>query len=548
MIMNNFNPLIDLDANPSFQTDETRGILFENKTIGGGLSQKIEGIYHTALALKKAYEIASHHGSRLFTSGMTIAAGAKEFSEGKYVKGTLVAAVGAKQLMDVLYDINSKNHFISLLNDASAGVGMIQTLEEANTSSFREIQLKLSSIESNMAKMHDRMGQIKSTCVKHGQELLNFEEELFPLYKKADEEFSNAKHLFEKGEDVIRSSNEAFNQALTSLNSLKSLAENPDISDKEKVAQFVTILQSVDHMCRSAQSLMNEGNESIRLGTECLERGRHIESEAQTTAGLAINQALLTIKMVEALSVCEKESEKEMHQIKEKLDRIEQNNQAIRKLLEELISDLEEAKKRCCDNIGMFSFYLGACPGAALGSTAGAMGAAIGAVSGAKIVHNRDAIFDTMDHLLNGPRVFLDSDPDKKEPVTVKFSNRSTGFFGRFVQNRQSYTAGVVEFLLGNEPVVLSFNLNKEYPISKVDLYQLQQKICKKVAKGDLTAEEALDLIHNLETKEIYRGKNHKTKKGFVSKDNPYFRCIKDICHTSIKNETRVDPSFLFRF
>jgi hypothetical protein len=97
----------------------------------------------------------------------------------------------------------------------------------------------------------------------------------------------------------------------------------------------------------------------------------------------------------------------------------------------------------------------------------------------------------------------------------------------------------MVDIRAGHEMVSLPFNLNKDYKIKKSDLYDLQQLLGKKVVSGEMTAQQCLSVINELENKYIDRGTRHRAQIGMIASNCSYFAELKRHCNKIATQEQK---------
>lgn len=534
-----------VDSSRLFQ--DLREIPEYQRNIGTYICKKMEDMIAGAIALQKLSEIVIEHGSRTITAGITLAVGLGYISSGQVFKGSVATIAGLAEAINIWEAVNPKNDIICLLNDANAGVGMIKTLEEANGESFKIVDTNLNIIRNKIKKMNDQMEKIKVIAVEGQTEIEILKKEASELYEDAHEEFLVAKNSFKKSQKKFTQANTVFVEASKKFEELSSLAQETDLTDCEKLNSFIEIAKKIQVECLLGQELMEKGNELINCGMGCLDSAHEKEIEAQGKIVIAMERAKSKLAIIEAQAVIKREYEAKVDETKDELDHIKARNQDVKVLLQEISSDLKEARKLSEDKFGTTSIVLGVIPGAVAGFSAGGFtGAVLGGMGGGTFVHSRGEIAAKIDNLVNGPIIFVEADSNQEELVKVKFSSRPSGWFNRFVkQIPQSFTVGVIDITIGNSVVTFPFNLNKNSPISKCNLYELQQVLGKKVVANEITAQECLDIISELENKYIERGQNHKAHTGLIASNSSYFTELKRACSKLVEYEEKTDDEII---
>jgi hypothetical protein len=509
--------------------------------VGNEICDTMNKMLAGAIALKKMGEIASEHGNRVVCTGVTLASGLGCLAHGNLVMGSMMTLAGVKEAINIWRETNPSGDLASLLNNANAGVSMVKTLEEANSESFKVVRANLEIISKNTKKMNDRMEKIKSISTEGQKDIEEIKAKASELYEEAQDQFDTSKASFKLGQARFKHANKIFNRSLKQFDQLFQLAQTTDIADQEKLEKFIKIAQRIQKQCVAAQEVLKEGNQHLDKGLQALDSAMEKEHEAYGESIRAMERAKNKLELIGAQAKMKREYEQKVDETKDELDCIQERNKEIKDLLSELAGDLKDAKKHCDDKFGTTSILFGVVPGAIAGfGAAGWMGAGALGLGGGKIVHERKYLFKKVDDLINGPITFKDANPNKEERVKIKFQERSTGWYNRFIKKAtQSYTCGQVEVKVGTQMVSLPFNLNNDYKISKQDLYELQQLLGKKVISGEISSQDCLDIISDLTNQSIDRGPGSRAQKGLISADSLYFNELKRICKNILAHEQK---------
>ncbi len=517
-------------SNLSQSVHELQAVPQHSEQIGSRFCERMKQLVGAALILKNLAEVSCNHGTRMMTAGVTIATGISYITSGSLVSGGAMTLVGLKEAANIWSKLNQQNDVARLLDDANAGVDMIETLEEANTESFKVVNSNLESIGKNVKKMNDRMQKIKHLASHGHKEIEEIKGSAIALYDDAHDQFNEAQANFNLAQSRFKQASKLFVKALKELNELFDLAQKAEISNKEKVEKFVKIAQRIHQQCLAAQTVLKEGNEYLRKGLTSLDLALEKEQDAYGEAVRAMTLAEKQFELIETQAKFKREYEGKVKDTQDELKDIQDRHADVKALLDELSDDLKKAKEANNEQFGTFSVIFGAVPGAVMGyGMGGPLTAAAGGYFGAEAVHRRGAIFNKVDTLINGAVNYVKSGLAGR--VTVKFQDRSTGWFNRFIRKEtQSWTAGVVDIQIGKEQLSLNFNLNQDSQISKTDLFDLQKRLAKNVISGDITPQECLHIIEELETKHIDRGTKHKAQTGIIPSNSVYFNELKRIC------------------
>jgi hypothetical protein len=513
--------------------------------VGSQICGTMNKMLAAAIALKTAADLASNHGTEIVCAGATLATGLGYLYQGDILSGGALTLASVKQAINVWQAMNPTSDLSGLINDAQAGVSMVKTLEEANSESFKVVDKNLEIIHKNVKKMNDRMEKIKSIATEGQQDVEDLKAQAEESYKVAQAQFSTAQKDFEEGRKKFKKANKIFIDVLEKFDKLLVNAQKSDLNNKESTKKalnkFIKIAEKLQTKCQKAQATLLEGNALMDQGLEALDVARDHEKEAYGQSMVAMERAKTKFELIDALAKVKREYEKKVENTQEELDHIQARNQDINALLNEMSDDLREADHLSTENFGNLSMFFGTIPGAVAGfTTFGCLGAVGGGMGGGALVHNRKAIFHKVDDLINGKIAYIDENPTRVELIKVKFQNRSTGWFNRFIRKAtQSYTSGRVDIKIRDQIVSLDFNLNKDHKIKKQDEFKLQQLLGKKVYSGEITAQECLDILAELTNKHIDRGPRNRPQKGLIAEKSPYFNELKRICAKMVANEQK---------
>jgi hypothetical protein len=509
--------------------------------VGSEICDTMNKMLAGAIALKKIGEVASEHGNRVVCTGVTLASGLGCLAHGNLVMGGMMTLVGAKEAINIWREANPTGDLASLLNNANAGVSMVKTLEEANSESFKVVDANLSIIRNNTKKMNDRMDKIKAISTEGQKDIEEIKAKASDLYEESQDLFETAQASFEHAQARFKQANKIFVRSMKQFDELFQLAETTDIADQEKLDEFIKIAHKIQKQCAAAQIVLKEGNQDLEKGLQSLDVAMEKEREAYGESMVAMERVKNKLELIDAQAKIEDECKQKIEETQGELVDIQERNKEIKGLLGELEGDLKDAKKHCDDKFGNMSVFLGVIPGAVIGfGAAGIPGALAGGFGGGEIVHERNYLMRKVDALINGEISYKDANPNKKERVKIKFQDRSTGWYNRFIKKAtQSYTAGQVEIKVGNQMISLPFNLNNDYKISKSDLYDLQQLLGKKVISGEISSQDCLDIISDLTNQSIDRGPGSRAQKGLISVDSPYLNELKRICKNILAREQK---------
>lgn len=504
--------------------------------VGNHFCQKMQTMVAAAIALHKIAEFGSRYGARATCTGVTIATGLANIVAGNILTGGIMTVAGVKEGINIYQAVHSTSDLKSLLDDATAGVDMIKTLEEANRQSFKTVDANLEVILANMEEMNERMATIEALS-NEGQEVIEeSKQHCLKLYEEAKSQFSSSQDLFEKAQGKLTEGNAIFKKALTQFKDLFELAQKNDMGDKDKLDEFIRIAKSIQQECVKAQTLIEEGNSILGNGILSLNGAIKQECTAYGESVRAMEQAKNHLALIKAQAQTKKEYEQKIKETQQEVKDVQTRQRDIETLLEDVSGDLKQAREASDTGFGNMSILFGVIPGAVAGFGAGGwIGAAAGAYGLGQIVHNRRALAHKVDTAVNGPvtQVVVPSAPE--ELITITFNSRSTGFWNRFVRGKnQSYTKGKATLSIGSQQVAIEINLNDKNKISKPNQLKLQKMLKEAVLKREISAEKALKLVAELENKCIGRGTDHNPQVGLIPQNSSYFNEVVHLCQQQI--------------
>ncbi|WP_068466479.1 hypothetical protein [Candidatus Protochlamydia phocaeensis] len=527
-------------ANPGLQSGQ--GIQ-DKQIVGSQICNTIKNVAIAAVALKNATEFASHRGMRFLTAGTTLATGLSSLYTGNIMTGLTFTAIGAKEMYNMFGTNYDESEVKRLIGDTQAGIKMIQTLEEANGKSYEIVNGNLGIVNTNLQELKSRMENIRSLAVEGSQKLEEQKTKTTKLYQEAEALFLKAQVSFADSKESINQSDNLFEKALKRFSKVIDIAQEEvsELNAEEKVNLFATEAKDAYEECLAARSVLQQSGQSLDEGMKILEQAISKYNEASMEAGktdeLAKHELEAIAREADTQKI-EEETQEKIDEMQSELNLIKARHQDKALLLEAASEDLEEAQQLLDQQWGTFSIIVGGGLGALGGGAMfGGLGTVGGIAVGAKLVHERHKI---------GEFIF-GADPEPapqatpKNPVQFEFNAHSTGFWGRFIEKRQSYTAGKVSVDVGNgEQMSVKFNLNDKSKISKKDLEKVASRLLNNLRDNKVSAEHCLKVIDQLQNMYVERDKKHKASIGFVSqKDAVYFNELKRKCESRLQKASK---------
>lgn len=489
-----------------------------------------------------AYQVsnfAANKGTRSVCAATALATGATNIYAGNYVSGLTIGGCGVKELYTLLTDSNrgNRDRLKQLLNSAEAGVGMVQTLEEANSKSFGIINANIDEVQKGVQNLNSLMtaiGKIASDCSANigAQKLVALQgsKEANDLFTQAYEALSTSREKTEK----------ANNELQNNLLSHEKLVKVATEGGKNCTESFLLIAESMKRRSIKIQELLQESTTSMDKGMQLLDQARTKQHEAEMAVNRAVDIAEAELRLISEKGKVQKEHEAQIDQIRRELFDIEERREDQRQLLDQVSGDLNEARDLANANFGNMSLILGGGLGFMSGNVVGGIpGAFVGIKIGAELVHNRKSVLSVLlkiYHLIFGKTSEDFMPPVRISPlISYQFFSKSSGIWNR-VKGRQSWTCGEAHIKVGNEVVSYEFNLNeKRNKISERDLKKLSEKLTHALQNNQITPLECKEIISRLESVTIGRGPDYtEPAVGFIQQSCPYFGELKRRCDKAL--------------
>ncbi|CUI16439.1 hypothetical protein PNK_0814 [Candidatus Protochlamydia naegleriophila] len=530
--MNSISNSVSISSGDMHVTTDRREMT--KASLGSKLCTTVENVVTTAVALKKIAEFGAQKGTRTLCSTAALVTGLGQIWEGNILMGSSLTIAGAFELYKTLGSNYDKSEVSRLIGDAKAGVQMIQTLEEANKESFSKVDANLDLVSQNVAKLTQQLTDIKQLSANGSIELEGQKATACKLYEEANELFAQAQQALQGSREEIGEADELFTRALNQFGSLLQSAQSNEGKFEERVKQFTSDAEKVHKQCLEAKTHLETSGASFDKALLILQAAIDKNNAASIEAGKAMQLAADNLKMIQAKAEIENDCQEEIQVIRDELNDVKQRKKVQDALLTDIYNDLNEAEQINQANWGTFSVCVGAPLGFITGNAIGGIaGGAVGVPVAVQLVHDRNKIGN---FLFGADKEPVPEKASDRSPVTFKYNEHSTGFWGRYIQKRQSYTAGKVSICLGDEEISYKFNLNDKNRICKKDLLDISKRLADKLNRGIITPAYCQKVISNLETMKMDRN-TKKAAIGLVTKNNPYFGHVQMMCATLIKNQ-----------
>lgn len=526
-------PTLTLNPTPAYQMSELSSQAIANQSAGTRICQRMETIAFAALTLRAAAQFTINYGAEATCALTSIAAGFADIAAGNFFFGTFKTLAGAQHIYKML--CGYKTDVTSLLQDASAGMDMIKTLNEANQKSFDHMNANLNLVSQNVQALEKSLQDINNLATHGSKKLEKKKLEVTKLYRESDALFKEAQSIFNQSREELGQSSAQFEQALSKIEELVNLAKQEGGDFKERVDQFSKLSNQIYSECLEAKGKLDEGNARFDQGLQLFTQALSKYNRATLEAGKAMGEAQSRLEKIKSRAKIQDSCQAKIAEVKSEVAEIKLRNKEIGQIANEVQSDVEDAQKQMGMKFGLESLILGGGLGAFTGAiVSGGTAAGAGAVAGTVAYHNRQTIGNVLIGKDPEPEV---EKPTATNPVTHAFNPFSSGWWGRHYEKRPSRTLGKLAIDLGEGQIMsLSFDLNAKHKISRKDAKNLYKQLAKQLNEEDKqispvqlkqNAQRCLTILTKLESTLINRGENHRACKGFIYNDDPYFAGLK---------------------
>lgn len=502
-------------------------------TAGGLVSGKIETLVGSALALRELSRNL-HKGPRLITSITTFATGVSQAAAGNLLMGVPLAATGAAEVVSTLMhgpSVDVRN----ILDDSRAGLDMMKVLSRANLESYSKLDRNLSQIEQNLDNLNAKIIEINSIAVESNIGVENQKNKALSLFNKSKELFESAKREFISTENEMKKAGFKFNEVSVLMNKMIELIQSTEGDLDAKLVRLSDLALAIQNISKQGMEAHHLSSKKLADAMELFNLANSKQAEALEEFGKAVQMGQDALKFIATKAEHDRSTEKLVLQARNEVKIMQERTHESDHLIERLQTKLDLLEKHANNGPS----WLGIVSGSFIGYTA-AYALSAAPIPGASLVVGSIALANQTKESLGlkpAPSFAAKYAPSTKVPmkslVSYDFEKKSTGFWGRFVEQRQSWTVGKVAIKAGDEEIKISFDANAEgdSKISDRHQYELLLKLSSKVSNGTLSAEDCLAIINQLERAEISRkGSGKKDLVGFIPPRSPYFRELERQC------------------
>ena len=500
--------------------------------LGTTVLERSEQIYHQTQAIRNLVSNAKESPMRFGCSVITLATGIASIYAGDVITGGVATVIGAKEIYNQCSSGNNST-LHHLLNDINADVDMITTLEEGQQQSLKLVEENLYLIRNDVSNLYHRLDQIRNL---NTATLDRIEEDKWQAYAKgiaAKLEFRKALEAFDQVKSSFSSSKEHYRKAADFFVRIQKIASDEDAQKPlvEKVNALVDEAKLANQFCFQGKKELDAAELSFAKAMETLSRASNLKDEALVEITKAVQNAENALKVGIEKAQYTEECKERIGTAQAELQEMKQRSDDIMDLLREMSNDVKKAKKESQKKLNFSDAAVGIGTGVFC-SSLGAVSAFAFGVTAAYAWHNGSTIVDTTKKVYNfffGEPLLPPQPMRKDELIRVELDAHSSGYYGKWVEGRTSYTYGHVDIQLSETEICqFRFDLNQaEYPISKEDLFTLYSRMFEKLKDGSMTPARCKSMLTQLERQTIPRGRLHPTAHGLIKPEQAAHGLVK---------------------
>lgn len=463
---------------------------------------------------------AGNNPARFGCSVIAVAAGLTQLYSGSFISGGIATFAGAKELYNQAYSGDSST-LKRLLDDINADVDMIKTLEEGQQQSFKAIDENLILIRRDVDTLYGKLDQIKDL---NAEGLGKIEAQKHAAYEKgieAKEAYRRALKLFDAAKTSFASSKQTYQTCANYFTRIQEIAkdEESDTPVLEKINALVKVAKQASGDCEKGKGELDKADEKFTQAMEALSTASKKKDEAVEMISRVVQSAEDTLKAGLEKAEYAKECTAKINAAQRELQEVKERSDNVMRLLEEMSDDIEKAKTEAQGKLGTSDVVVGTGIAAFMGTFGMVQAIGLG-VTVAYAWHNGTTIADTTKKVYN---YFFNAPLPPPEPmrtdqhIRVNLDEKSSGYYGRWIRWRPSYTLGSIDIKLGDEVVQYRFDLNRsDYPLSKEDMFNLCSKMFTKLRDNTLSPEDCEKVLSLLENSTVNRGELHPSVRGLI--------------------------------
>jgi hypothetical protein len=493
----------------------------EARQLGSTVSDRAEQIFHQAKGVRNLIVHASENPTRFGCSVIALVTGLTQIYSGNLVTGGIATLCGAKELYNQS-NTGDTSTLHRLLNDINADVDMIKTLEEGQQQSFKVVEENLTLIRKDVDGLYGKLEMIKDL---NTQGIHAIEEGKRQAYEKGIEAklaYREALNLFSEVKESFSSSKATYAKCAGYFTRIQDIAkEESDTPILEKVNALVEVAEKANLDCEMGKSQLDTADEKLSQAMQALSKASTLNNEAAEMISRTMQNAEDTLKAgIEKVQYTE-ECAQRIQTTQRELEEITERSEDVMQLLSEMSDDVKKAKTEALKKLDPTDVVVGVGTGVLLSSLGTFSALAIG-VTASYAWHNGTTIADTTKKVYNYffGMPLPPSEPMKAgELIQVSMDQKSSGYYGGWVKGRPSNTYGSLNISLGDEIAQFRFDLNqKQYPVSKEDLFALYSKMFAKLENKTLSPEDCERILSQLASVTMDRGDLYASGKGLINR------------------------------
>lgn len=488
--------------------------------LGGTLLQRAEDIYVQTKYVRTLVGNAKDNPARFGCSVFALASGLASLYSGDLISGGFATVLGAKELYNQCTDGGSCN-LQKLLNDINADVDMVRSLEEGQQKSYQLIEDNLSLISGDVDTLYAKLDQIRDLNVEGMGVLDGAKKRAYQKGLEAKEAYREALRLFKDSKELFSSSKEVYARCASYFSLIKDLANDEDMQTPliDKVSALVQTAEKASAECADGKQKLDDADAKFSEAMAALSKAVGLKDQAIEMISRTVQSAQDTLKAGMEKAVYTKECKERIQATQQELNEIKERSDDIMRLLDEMSEDVKKAKAEAAKKLDPSDVVVGVGAGVMFSSLGTFSALALG-VTAAYAWHNGSTIADTTKKVYNyffGTPLPPPDPMRTDEVIRVNLNQQSSGYYG-WMKGRASYTYGSVDVNFGGGDIhQLRFDLNqRDYPISKEDLFTFYSSMMVKLGDGRLKPERCKEILGQLESSVVSRGGLNPNVKGLI--------------------------------
>ena len=341
-------------------------------------------------------------------------------------------------------------------------------------------------LRSGTQEMEELSEKVRQMAVEGQEQIRSRKDAAMKSHKQADNLNRRAQDFYRNSQRSMQEATDKIAEISPKLKMLFGIINSKEGTFSERAKKFQDLAGEIDRNWKDVEKLMFSANESLNEGQQASDQAFQFVKKAQNELIQLANEAAKNCRHQEKvanemIAKCQ-DSQKENGRMRELVKDLQECLEESQKLLAKAVAKIQEAQQQvtytfgevlsaCSSTVG--GLYLGAMVGLSGGwLLAGAALATVGGVYAFAIgISLLRMLWITV---LASPRIKRNLQ-DTQNDLTFK-SDTSTGYYGRYVQRKQSQTEGVLEVNLGGEKMQIKANFNKRMPVDDVALLKLQSQ------------------------------------------------------------------------